>query len=116
MKEIIERRSPTQSIQDAQDSYVNGTTHGIEGREKPENYFLEHYTAHAEKEIDQLFPTLPNPKIKIYVYPHMATNLRAPVPGYVTAISLYERDEYALPNEMTRARTTVLSGSHSLPQ
>lgn len=35
----------------------------------------------------------------IYVYPHLATRVRAPIPGYTTVIPLYERVEYRLPGE-----------------
>lgn len=45
---------------------------------------------------------LPNPTIRLYIYPHIATRHRAPVPGYHTAIKLYARDEYALPGEYQR--------------
>jgi len=57
------------------------------------------YTRDSLNEIDQLFPTLPNPEIAIYIFPHLATKDRVPVPGYTTSISLYSNDEYALPGE-----------------
>lgn len=63
---------------------------------------LEHYTRDALNEVDQLFPRLENPEIAIYVYPHLATDRRLPVPGYTTAMPLYDRYEYALPGEAGR--------------
>lgn len=45
------------------------------------------------------FALLPNPTITLYIYPHLSTRHRAPVPGYKTAIKLYARDEYAVPGE-----------------
>ncbi|OED38027.1 hypothetical protein AB833_21530 [Chromatiales bacterium (ex Bugula neritina AB1)] len=57
------------------------------------------YTRDAFNEQDQLFKVLPNPKIAIYVFPHLATRDNAPVPGYTTAVTLYPRDEYALPED-----------------
>lgn len=60
---------------------------------------IERYTRDASNETTQLFPRLPNPEIAIYVYPHLATERRMPVPGYTTAMPLYERYEYALPGE-----------------
>lgn len=63
---------------------------------------LESYTRDANNEINQLFPILKNPQIAIYVYPHLATGRRLPVPGYTTALPLYERYEYALPSEAER--------------
>lgn len=105
MAELIQHNAKTTSDGNVRAEYIDDTTRGIEGKELPTNYHLENYTSIAAKEIEQLFPMLPNPQIVVYVYPHMATSTRAPVPGYTTAISLYERDEYALPNEMTRSRS-----------
>ena len=61
------------------------------------------YTRTASNELELLFPRLPNPDIYIHVLPHLATEERVPVPGYTTAVPLYERVEYALPGELERA-------------
>ena len=61
---------------------------------------LQGYTRNAFKEIDVLFPRLPNPTLVMYVFPHLAGETRAPVPGYATAFPLYEQVEYALPGEV----------------
>jgi len=63
---------------------------------------LQSYTRDALNETKQLFARLENPEIAIYVYPHLATDRRMPVPGYTTALPLYERYEYALPGEIGR--------------
>lgn len=57
------------------------------------------YTREQQSELDNLFPRLPNPDLVIYVYPHLATRSRAPIPGYSTVIPLYERVQYRLPGE-----------------
>lgn len=57
------------------------------------------YTRTAANELELLFPRLPNPDVFIYVPAHLATELRIPVPGYTTAVPLYDRVEYALPGE-----------------
>lgn len=57
------------------------------------------YTRTALSELDNLFPRLENPDLVIYVYPHLATRTRAPIPGYTTVVPLYERVEYRLPGE-----------------
>ena len=62
------------------------------------------YTRTAANELELLFPRLPNPDIYIYVPAHLATELRIPVPGYTTAVPLYDRVEYALPGEGAAAR------------
>ena len=57
------------------------------------------YTREAFNEIDVLFPRLPNPTLVMYVFPHLAGETQAPVPGYATAFPMYEQVEYALPGE-----------------
>ena len=59
------------------------------------------YARTAANELELLFPRLPNPDVYIYVLPHLATDARVPVPGYTTAVPLYERVEYALPGELS---------------
>lgn len=59
------------------------------------------YTRSALTELDNLFPRHDNPDIVVYVYPHLATRSRAPIPGYTTVVPLYERVEYRLPGEIT---------------
>lgn len=61
---------------------------------------LDGYTRDANREIQQQFPRLPNPTLVMFVYPHLSTASRLPVPGYSTAFPLYERTEYAIPGEM----------------
>jgi len=57
------------------------------------------YARSAANELELLFPRLANPDIYIYIPPHLATASRIPVPGYTTAVPLYDRVEYALPGE-----------------
>ncbi|MBL1456456.1 TIGR03751 family conjugal transfer lipoprotein [Methylophaga sp.] len=61
---------------------------------------LDGYTRDANREIQQQFPRLPNPTLVMFVYPHLSTASRLPVPGYSTAFPFYERTEYAMPGEM----------------
>jgi len=60
---------------------------------------LSAYTRTAANEIDLIFPTLANPEIVLYVYPHFSGKKRG-IPGYSTAFKMYEKDEYALPGEI----------------
>ena len=73
------------------------------------------YTRTAANELELLFPRLPNPDIYIHVPPHLATGERVPVPGYTTAVPLYERVEYALPGELERAVRLLEPGSDAGP-
>lgn len=68
--------------------------------EQPMEYI--DYTRTVLTELDNLFPRHNNPDMVIYVYPHLATRTRAPIPGYTTVIPLYERIEYRLPGEALR--------------
>ena len=65
---------------------------------------LQGYTREAYDEIDVIFPRLPNPTLVMYLFPHLAGEESAPVPGYVTTFPLYERIEYALPGEVPARR------------
>ena len=49
--------------------------------------------------VERVFPRLANPDVLVYVYPHVATGLGVGVPGYLTALPLFDRVEYALPGE-----------------
>ena len=73
------------------------------------------YTRTAANELELLFPRLPNPDIYIHVLPHLATDQRVPVPGYTTAVPLYERVEYALPGELEQAVRRLDAGSDGKP-
>lgn len=49
--------------------------------------------------VNQEFHKLPNPEIRMYIYPHLAGSDQLPIPGYFTAFNVYEHDYYALPQE-----------------
>ena len=66
---------------------------------------LDGYTRDAYNEIETTFPRLPNPTLVMYVFPHLATEERVPVPGYATTFPMYERVEYALPGEVSPTRS-----------
>ena len=51
------------------------------------------------------FQRLANPVLHMYVYPHLVTEDRVPIPGYWTVFPMYERIEYALRGEPTEAST-----------
>lgn len=59
------------------------------------------YTRTAANEIYSLFPRLPNPDLVMYVFPHLAGNEPAPVPGYSTVFPFFSRTQYAMPGERT---------------
>ena len=56
----------------------------------------------AENELSALFPELRNPRITLYVFPHLTVD-GAPVPGYATFFRLFEgSSHFALPGEAYR--------------
>ena len=55
-------------------------------------------TATGVSDVQKAFPRLPNPLLTVYVFPHLSGDL--PVPGYVTAVPLYEQPPFALPDEL----------------
>lgn len=71
----------------------------IDSSSEPQKLSYISYTREQKTEIENLFPRLANPDLVIYVYPHLATRVRAPIPGYSTVIPLYERVEYRMPGE-----------------
>ncbi|MDX1252283.1 MAG: TIGR03751 family conjugal transfer lipoprotein [Gammaproteobacteria bacterium] len=56
--------------------------------------------------LDHTFARLANPTLVMYVYPHLAGPSGAPVPGYATRFTLYDRVEYAVPGEFMEAELT----------
>ena len=79
----------------------SGARAQVRGRVGNAEADLHGYTRDAGSEIEQLFPRLPNPTLVMYVFPHLGEE-GAPVPGYSTAIPMYERIEYALPGEIVQ--------------
>jgi conjugative transfer region lipoprotein (TIGR03751 family) len=59
------------------------------------------YTRTASNEIYRQFQRLPNPDMTMYIFPHLAGNDPAPVPGYSTVFPFYQRVQYAMPGERT---------------
>ena len=56
----------------------------------------------ADSELSALFPELRNPRIVLYVFPHLSAKGH-PVPGYVTNFYLFEDSRnFALPGEAFR--------------
>ena len=49
--------------------------------------------------VEQMFPTLKNPFLVMYVYPNLDAEDGTPIPGYWTTFPMYEQIEFALPGE-----------------
>lgn len=83
--------------------------HEVAARTADRQYYeLVGYTREVNNEIQQLFPTLPNPTLVMYVFPHLAGTEQLPVPGYATSFSMYSRTEYALPGEVSQQQIDAI--------
>jgi conjugative transfer region lipoprotein (TIGR03751 family) len=102
------------SIEDCEDTVREHTAalyRHIDAQPAGEDLDYLPYTREVATEIENLFPRLDNPDIVIYVYPHLATRTRAPIPGYSTVIPLYDQVHYRLPGESQRTTPTALAGA-----
>ncbi len=99
-KEIFRPDIPSMS------ELVNGMTHSDTDVSITRSHFgrssggnVHQWSRSQATEISNLFPTIDNPRINIYVYPHI-TERGDPVPGYSTAFYLFtESGQFALPGE-----------------
>jgi conjugative transfer region lipoprotein (TIGR03751 family) len=98
MREVYENHdtgdSGIKTIDDARAEVGNRTGRHIYNGDTD----LSGYTRHAHNEIKQLFPTLANPTLIMFIDPHLSKS-GAPIPGYSTAFPMYEINQYALPGE-----------------
>ncbi len=98
--EIFKPDSPTMA------EIVERATHGKTDEVILKSHFgrsyggdLESYTRTQDNELSSLFPVMDNPRINVYVFPHI-TMRGDPVPGYTTAFYLYTKSgQFALPGE-----------------
>lgn len=98
-KEVFREDAPTMAT-------ILGKT---SGRSSPESFVgyssgeNADYTRDATTEIHQLFPTVANPTLVMYVFPHITAEGN-PIPGYSTAMPMYENAvNFALPGERPAA-------------
>ena len=52
------------------------------------------------EQVVETFPTLKNPFLVMYVYPHLDPEDGTPIPGYWTTFPMYEQIEFALAGEV----------------
>lgn len=74
------------------------------------------YSRTQATETLNLFPTLPNPVLVMYVHPHLAGKEGLPVPGYATAFTLYEKTHFALPGETRFVEPQPAGAPHLKPR
>lgn len=100
MAEIYEnsmQQSHQSTLEQARDQVRNA---GLGNNSKR---FVSHDMRSTQMETDAInnaFPILPNPQLVMYIYPHLSRQDEAPIPGYTTAFSLYEKTYYAMEGEL----------------
>lgn len=57
------------------------------------------HSAISDNKTENGFRKLPNPELKIYIYPHFSGADEIPIPGYYTVFNAYDRTHYALASE-----------------
>lgn len=66
------------------------------------NKYQQGSAAEFSSVINSQFPKIPNPQNLIYIFGHYAANGEIPVPGHFITFSMYEKDHYALPDEIQK--------------
>ena len=62
---------------------------------------LSEYVRTAKTQLESQFKMLPNPTMFMFVAPHLATSSEVPIPGYITQFRMWEKDNYAMPGEIS---------------
>jgi len=97
---------PARQLLDARQSLRRPLTKGDVDGDTRDN---QAYTRTAYNEIKSQFHRLSNPDLVMYVFPHSSGTESAPVPGYSTVFSFFQRVQYAMPGERTRRRVSSYS-------
>ncbi len=98
-KSVVPPRD-ARTMQEIYETHHEQTDSDLDSRTTLEDHLDRSSTSRdVEKELDSGFPLLHNPMLIMYVFPHVATPSRIPIPGYWTAFPLYEGQEFALPGE-----------------
>lgn len=62
---------------------------------------LSKYVRTESTQLRSRFQFLPNPVLYMFVAPHLASASEVPIPGYLTEFKMWEKDNYALPGEVS---------------
>lgn len=100
MKEIYENRSSASNTTNGDGMPVDYAGYMVNKRPASDaEVSVSAYTVNNAGQSS--FRTLPNPTIYMYVFPTLTKEDRLPRPGWVTEFKMYDRDEYALPGEVS---------------
>ena len=62
---------------------------------------LSDYVRTEKTQLEAKFTHVPHPTLYMFVAPHLASETKVPIPGYLTQFRMWERDHYALPGEVS---------------
>jgi conjugative transfer region lipoprotein (TIGR03751 family) len=62
---------------------------------------LSDYVRTEKTQLESKFKMVPNPIMFMFVAPHLASSSEVPIPGYVTQFRMWEKDNYAMPGEIS---------------
>lgn len=66
---------------------------------------LSEYVRTEKNQLEARFKKIPNPTLYMFVAPHLASESRVPIPGYLTEFKMWETEHYALPGEVSDMST-----------
>ena len=100
---------PKESMKTVYEKHMSGTATGrlydsraLVRRSLDENDVnLSEYVRTESTQLHSKFKRIPNPTLYMFVAPHLATDSRVPVPGYLTEFKMWKQDYYALPGEVS---------------
>ena len=110
--QTLDLKEPLAACEDKVATHLTALYAQLDARAPPPPLDYVPYTRELATELEALFPRLPNPDLVIYVYPHLATRSRVPVPGYSTVMPLYEQVQYRLPGEHPGTVPVLSPASH----
>jgi len=62
---------------------------------------LSDYVRTEKNQLESKFKKVPNPTLYMFVAPHLASVSQVPTPGYLTEFTMWEKEHYALPGEIS---------------
>lgn len=100
---------PDQSMTDVYNKHMQGVSAGqlMDKRSLVRRPMLEgdvvlsDYVRTEASQLQSRFKTIPNPTLYMFVAPHLASEARVPIPGYITQFRMWETEHFALPGEVS---------------
>ena len=100
---------PKESMKSVYEKHMSGTASGklfdsrsiVRRSLEESDVNLSDYVRTESTQLHSKFKRIPNPTLYMFVAPHLATDSKVPVPGYLTEFKMWEKEHYALPGEVS---------------